>query len=213
MPKQTFLNLPEEKRKAFTEIALDEFANHDYKTASVSKIVEKAGIAKGSVYQYFDDKQDLFMYLLDVSNREMMGFIQQATPPNPDADFFELLRWQMSATVQASQKYPIHARLARRAYASPLPFHEEILEEAKKLRQEHFRAMTAQAQSSGRLNPRLDPAIVSFMVQGLINDLGPFLQSKFGERGHDWVALPEVSEVFDQVIEVLKCGLESKPGS
>ena len=83
MPKQTFLNLPEEKRKAFLEIALEEFADNDYNTASISKIVEKAGIAKGSVYQYFEDKQDLFMYLLDVANKEMMGVIQQTPPPDP----------------------------------------------------------------------------------------------------------------------------------
>lgn len=210
MPKQTFLNLSEEKRRAFTEIALDEFANNDYNAASVSKIVARAGIAKGSVYQYFEDKRDLFMYLLDVSNREMLEFIQQSAPPDPDADFFETLRWQMSATVQAAQRHPSHARLARRAYTSPLPFHEAILEGTKKLRQEHFQAMVAQAQSSGRLDSELDPAVVSFMVQGLMNDLGPFLQSKFGELEHDWIELPEVSQVFDQVIKVLKHGLESK---
>ncbi|MBN2005074.1 MAG: TetR/AcrR family transcriptional regulator [Anaerolineae bacterium] len=213
MPKPTFLNLPEEKRMAFTGIALDEFANHDYNTASVSKIVERAGIAKGSVYQYFDDKQDLFMYLLEIANREMIGFIQQATPSNPDADFFETLRGQMSATVQAAQRYPVHARLVRRAYTAPLPFHDEILEEGKKLRQEYFRAMIVQAQSSGHLSPRLAPAVVSFVVQGVINDLGLFLQSRFGESGDDWLELPEVGEVFDQVIEILRCGLEPKSGS
>ena len=210
MPKQTFLNLPEEKRRAFTEIALDEFAENDYNTASVSKIVEKAGIAKGSVYQYFEDKQDLFLYLLDVANQEMMGVIQQSHPPNPDADFFETLRWQMSASVQASLKYPVHSKLARRAYTSPLPFRESLLEKAKKLRQEHFQALVAQAQASGHLDPRLDPSLVSFMVQGLMNDLGTFLQSKFGKRKGDWISLPEVSEVFDQAIQVLKNGLGSK---
>ncbi len=209
MPKSTFLNLPEEKRRAFTDIALAEFADHDYNTASVSKIVERAGIAKGSVYQYFADKQDLFMYLLDVANAAMMDFIRQRTPPSPDADFFELLRGQMAATVQAAQKCPVHARLARRAYTSPLPFHDKILEEAQKVRAEHFQAMVAQAQSSGRLSPRLDPAVVSFMVQGLMNNLGPFLQSQFGERGDDWFELPEVDEIFDQVIAVLRRGLES----
>ncbi len=213
MPKQTFLNLPEEKRQALTDIALDEFANHDYNTASVSKIVEKAGIAKGSVYQYFENKQDLFMYLLEVANQEMLQFIQQTAPPNPEADFFEMLRWQMSATVQASQKYPVHAKLAQRAYASPLPFRDAILERMKQVRQAHFQALVAQAQSAGWLDPRLDPAVVSFMVQGLISELGPFLQSKFCARGHDWVALPEVGEVFDQVIEVLRRGLESRSGS
>lgn len=210
MPKQTFLNLPEEKRKAFIDIALDEFAHNDYNTASVSKIVEKAGIAKGSVYQYFEDKQDLFMYLLDVANQEMMGVIQQAPLPDPDADFFETLRWQMSAAVRASVKFPIHSKLARRAYSSPLPFRDTILEKTKKVREEHFQGLVGRAQASGHLDPRLDPSIVSFMVQGLMNDMGSFLQSKFGKRRGDWVALPEVSEVFDQVIEVLKNGLESK---
>ena len=210
MPKPTFLNLLDEKRKAFIEIALDEFANNDYNTASVSKIVERAGIAKGSVYQYFADKQDLFMYLLDVSNQEMMKHIQQSPPPNPNAGFFAMLRWQMSATVQAAIKFPIHSKLARRAYTSPLPFRDAIFEKAKKTREEYFQAMVAQAQSNGQLDPTLDPAVVSFMVQGMMNDLGPFLQSKFGKRKGDWVELPEVGEVFDQVIEALKSGLGAK---
>lgn len=212
MPKQTFLNLPEEKRKAFIEIALDEFASNDYHHASVSKIVAKAGIAKGSVYQYFEDKQDLFMHLLDVANKEMLAHITQTPPPDPNADFFETLRWQMSVTVQAAVKYPVHSKLARRAYSSPLPFRDTILEKAKKVREEHFQGLVVQAQSSGKLDPRLDPAMVSFMVRGIMNDLGAFLQSKFGKRKGDWVALPEVSEVFDQVIAVLKNGLGSKSG-
>jgi AcrR family transcriptional regulator len=211
MPKQTFLNLPEEKRKAFLEISLEEFADNDYNTASVSKIVEKAGIAKGSVYQYFDDKQDLFLYLLDVANQEMMSVIQQTPPPDPNADFFETLRWQMSVSVQASLKYPIHSKLARRAYSSPLPFRDTILEKAKKVREEHFEQLVARAQASGHLDRNLDPAFAGFMLQGLMSEMGIFLQSKFGKRKGDWVARPEVSKVFDQVIEVLKNGLGPKP--
>ena len=213
MPKQTFLNLPEEKRRAFLAIALEEFANHDYNTASVSKIVERAGIAKGSVYQYFEDKQDLFLYLLDFANQEMLAHITQTPPPDPNADFFAMLRWQMSVSVQAAVKFPVHSKLARRAYTAPLPFHDAILEKAKKVRAEYFQAMIGQAQASGRLDPTLNPEIVSFMVQGMMNDLGPFLhdllgKSKFGKRRGDWISLPEVEAVFDQVIQVLRTGLE-----
>ena len=52
-----------------------------------------------------------------------------------------------------------------------------------------------------------------------MNDLGTFLhdlslwdKSKFGKRNGAWVALPEVSEVFNRVIQVLKNGLGSKSG-
>src|SRR5512146_2056142 len=145
MPKQTFLDLPEVKRKSFLEIALSEFAENDYNTASVSKIVEKAGIAKGSLYQYFENKQDLFMYLLDISSRVLLEDISQSAPADLPPGFFGLLRWQMSATVQAALKHPVHAKLLRRAYSSPLPFRDTLLEKAKAVRAGHFKTMIDQA--------------------------------------------------------------------
>lgn len=64
MPKQTFFNLPEEKRNLLCVCALNEFEVHSFDQASINRIVEAAGIAKGSFYQYFDDKKDLFLYLI-----------------------------------------------------------------------------------------------------------------------------------------------------
>jgi AcrR family transcriptional regulator len=214
MPKPTFLNLPEDKRAHFVKIALQEFADHDYNSASISKIVARASIAKGSLYQYFADKQDLFLYLLEVSNQDMLQIIRQSPPPGPGAGFFETLRWQMSATVRAAVQCPLQSRLAQRAYTSPLPFRDKVLEQARKARSEHFEAMLRKAQADGELRPDLDPAVASFMLQGLIRDLGPFLQSRFGgsvggrgKRKGDWVTQPGVEQVFDQVIEGLKSGL------
>jgi AcrR family transcriptional regulator len=64
MPKPTFLNLPDEKRKRITELALDEFSTYPYRQASLSRIVSRAGIAKGSMYQYFENKLDLYRWLV-----------------------------------------------------------------------------------------------------------------------------------------------------
>lgn len=205
MPKQTFLNLPKEKQKIFFEIALLEFANNDYNTASISKIVEKAGIAKGSVYQYFEDKQDLFLYLVEVSNQTLLEFVTTTQPSTSPEGFFEMLRLQMSATVQASLKYPIHSKLLRRAYTAPLPFHDAILENARTIREKHFQTMIKQAQAAKHLDPNLDVHIASFMVQGMLNELGSFLQSRFGEP-ENW-SEAKINKVFDQVTTILKKGL------
>jgi TetR/AcrR family transcriptional regulator len=64
VPKPTFFNLPSDKRDRFVAVALEEFTDHPYDQASVSRIVARLGIAKGSVYQYFDDKYDLFAWLI-----------------------------------------------------------------------------------------------------------------------------------------------------
>ena len=68
MPKETFFNLPEAKRQRIIDLALAEFAEKDYDTASISRIVSQAGIAKGSFYQYFENKEDLYTYLLTLGN-------------------------------------------------------------------------------------------------------------------------------------------------
>lgn len=59
MPKETFLNLPEEKKKKIIKAAQDEFERVPLEQASIKNIVENAGIARGSFYQYFESKEDL----------------------------------------------------------------------------------------------------------------------------------------------------------
>ena len=45
MPNQTFFNLPDAKREQILQIAIDEFAENDTDSASISRIVARAGIA------------------------------------------------------------------------------------------------------------------------------------------------------------------------
>ncbi|MFT5886051.1 MAG: AcrR family transcriptional regulator [Arcticibacterium sp.] len=65
MPKKTFSNLDEGKRKQIIDSFLREFAVKPYDEASITVVVKELGIAKGSIYQYFEDKLDLFLFLID----------------------------------------------------------------------------------------------------------------------------------------------------
>ena len=64
MPTTTFFNLPEEKKKRVINAAVDEFAQNGYTKSSITRMVNKAQIAKGSFYQYFEDKEDLYRHIL-----------------------------------------------------------------------------------------------------------------------------------------------------
>lgn len=65
MPKRTFFNLPADKRNMLLEAAKKEFTRVPLFQASIANIVRAAGIPRGSFYQYFEDKEDLYLYLLD----------------------------------------------------------------------------------------------------------------------------------------------------
>ena len=211
MPKQTFVNLPDEKRNLLIETALNEFSANNYASASVSRIVELAGIAKGSLYQYFADKQDFYLYLVEVASQTLLEHVKQTQPPDETADFFDLLRWQMTASVEAALKYPQHSQLIRRAYSSLLPFREELLDYGRDVQRTHFRTLVLDAQQKGQLRSTVDPDVVVFLLQAVMDDLGPFFESRLEKDEGDWIEDPEVERIFDQVIAVLRDGLGRGP--
>ncbi len=64
MPKQTFFNLPYEKQHHLLAAAQNEFSRVPLHKAVISNIIKSAQISRGSFYQYFEDLDDLFFYLL-----------------------------------------------------------------------------------------------------------------------------------------------------
>jgi len=64
VPSSTFLNLPAEKQEKLLEAATREFSHKPFNEASINQIIREAGIPRGSFYMYFQDKEDLFRYLL-----------------------------------------------------------------------------------------------------------------------------------------------------
>lgn len=65
MPKQTFFNLPPAKQRNIVYAALTEFTNKGYLLGSVGTIAKNATVSKGSMYQYFEDKKEFYIYLTD----------------------------------------------------------------------------------------------------------------------------------------------------
>lgn len=64
MPKTTFFNLPEEKRERIIQTAMEEFSKAPYQDISINHLIKCMNIPTGSFYQYFEDKKDLYFYIL-----------------------------------------------------------------------------------------------------------------------------------------------------
>ena len=69
MPTQTFFNLSKEKRKVLIDAAFKEFSRASLADASIANIIKEACIPRGSFYQYFEDKADIFFYILEEYNK------------------------------------------------------------------------------------------------------------------------------------------------
>lgn len=72
MPKKTFLNLSDDKKKRIKETAIDIFIKYKYKDINIRLIAKEVGISIGSFYQYFEDKDDLYLYLLVETEKKIL---------------------------------------------------------------------------------------------------------------------------------------------
>src|SRR5512147_284534 len=106
MPKPTFFNLPQEKRETIMNAAIEEFAEYGLENASTNRIVKNSGIAKGSFYQYFEDKEDVFRHLMAVLEGEKWAFFKGKHPPSNNLDTFAYFRWLIKAGMEFNSAYP-----------------------------------------------------------------------------------------------------------
>lgn len=78
MPSNTFLNLPEDKQTRLMDAASREFSAKPYNEASINKIIQEAGIPRGSFYMYFQDKEELFRYLVRGYVEQLLMVLEEA---------------------------------------------------------------------------------------------------------------------------------------
>src|SRR5699024_325056 len=62
-----FINLKSEKQKAIINAAIMEFVQSGFEKASTNEIVKRSNISKGSLFNYFNSKKDLYVYLIEYS--------------------------------------------------------------------------------------------------------------------------------------------------
>lgn len=55
----------QKKRRRILETASRVFAERDYHAVTMDEIAQRSGVGKGTLYRYFDSKEDLFIALMD----------------------------------------------------------------------------------------------------------------------------------------------------
>ena len=62
MPKSTFLKLPDERKEKLRKVIYNMFIKKDYESISIRDLVKEMDISIGSVYKYFDDKAEMYLF-------------------------------------------------------------------------------------------------------------------------------------------------------
>ncbi len=167
LPEDTFFNLPEEKKKRIVDAAIDEFSKYSFHKARTTVIANNAGIAIGSFYQYFENKKDLYKYLIECIVEKKLSYINNDILINRDEySFFQLLREIYVSGIKFARENPQLQSIGIMLAADKNLF-QEIYGEHEDKSADFFKELLEYGETKGEIDTAIDLTLLSNMLVAL----------------------------------------------
>jgi AcrR family transcriptional regulator len=167
MPTETWYRLPDARREAVLAAAEAEFVAHGFSRGSLNVIAREAGVAKGSLFQYFDDKADLFVHLSDIAaDRVDVSMAEASRHIDWSQGFFPAYTELIQAWVRHFRTHPIDRELSAAVSLEPDPDARTAVRAVIDRRYVEFlRPLLESAKDDGWLRPDADvDAFIALLV-------------------------------------------------
>ncbi len=201
-----FTQLTDSKQKSIIDASVYEFANNGFKNASVNKIVEKAGISKGSLFNYFKSKNLLFDHIYQIALREVKIYLAKVRDESENDNFFIRFNKIINSGVAFINKHPRLARIYFRLLNSDDSPHGKVI--IQKLHSEAIRYLTNIVETGierNELRSELNPTTVAFLMESTLNRILQVhyleifdVKSDLANTDIDWI---------NEIVDTLKIGL------
>jgi AcrR family transcriptional regulator len=107
MPTVTWARVDPARRAAVIEAAEAEFGAHGFSRGSLNVIARRAGVAKGSLFQYFADKRDLYAFIADIGSQRVRAYMEDLIRDlDQDRPFFGFLTDLLDGWVAYYAEHP-----------------------------------------------------------------------------------------------------------
>jgi AcrR family transcriptional regulator len=212
--RDTFNKLDEGKKSKILDAAVDEFARHGFRQASVNRMVERIGIAKGSLFQYFGSKEGLFKVIFDYAVELVRQSLRDVKKETGDADFFERIKESMLAGIRFIERHPrVYRIYLKMIFQEDFPLRTEFLQQVHLFSAEYLRPVVEAGIARGDLRAETDIEMAVFMLDALMDRFlqaycVPFLDA--GARIYQ-APLDELERKADEFIELLRIGMGASP--
>lgn len=104
MPKKTYYNLNKMKQTKIVKSGITEFTNYSINNGSVNRIVKRAGISKGSFYQYFYNKDEFYWYIVKLQIKDKITSYETLLEKY-DGDIFKVEELVLKELLGLSEDY------------------------------------------------------------------------------------------------------------
>ncbi len=168
--RSTFDNIPEEKRQRILKVATNEFAANGFENTSIEKIAKKAGISVGSVYKYFERKEDMFITVVHIGLSKLEGLLTELYARDEDVavKVEKIIRELIKFSREEPDLIKLYGVLTA-AKSSPLLF--SLAQEMEAVSARIYTRAIKEGQKTGDVRKDIDPAFFAFLLDSLLMSL------------------------------------------
>jgi len=163
------------KRQRLVESAAEVFAAHGFTSTRVADIAQRAGVAKGTVYEYFSSKEELFFAVFEWINEQIRRRVNRVLEDHGDPRFQLITLLRDSAEIVAEHRELFSMNLDFWAASRGSAFEDRFTTACRSLYQEYRRLATdviRRGQREGTFRPEVDADRVATLVVSALDGLG-----------------------------------------
>lgn len=206
----TFYNLSKDKQKLILQTAIVEFSKQGYVKASCNRIVKRAGISKGSLFQYFGSKEGLYVFVCERFIRKVKDIVKDSEPAN--LGFFDLIRGVLAVGIRFIDRYPEYFQIYLKImFEQDVPGRLEFLQRVRLFSVEYFGGACRDAVRHGLIRSDISMEMILFTIDATLDK---FFLAYAGEGSSgltvQGVPAAELTKKMDELVAVLEQGLAVK---
>ncbi len=203
MPTQTFMNLPIEKKNRITDAIITELSLHTYEHINIQNIIKEAKIPRGSFYQYFDGKDDVFAYFYQHLKEIKFAFWGPLFTDPLDISFLDRIKLIYVKGFEFDQKYPRLVKVAKKISESPTFQNDENYQSGIKQSIELYKNFIIADQQKNIIRKDIDPEFLAKMIIEFMKNI------TLEELLKDTADLNVVKDKATELIEIIGKGIQT----
>jgi AcrR family transcriptional regulator len=201
LPTATFYNLPDDKRSRIFQAAVNEFAQRNIDAASLANIVAEAKISRGSIYQYFRDKEDLYIHVIESLRAKRAEYVKPAFDlykKEPFLTFFENLYIRDS---EYMSKHPQQLEVGKHLYGYAHGVSNKLIQKYQNHYREIFLIAIDYDMDRGIIRPDVNLAVLAALCVHLMTDVFIF------QSLYDNLTIEDISRRTVEMMGIIKNGV------
>jgi TetR/AcrR family transcriptional regulator len=182
---RTFRRLDPARQGAVIQAILDEAAEKSPTALNIKQVAERAGVAVGSLYQYFGNRANLLAFAVELCVRQMTDLFALSRPYLLEMPLREALTAYLSYGIEWSQtQLGFIQFFGRAAYHGDPELADKVVRPVAQAMREVLQEILTSAARRGELRPEIDVEAAARVVNALTiavadSQLLPYLNNYF----------------------------------